>query len=148
MKHKKTARVKHRVHRSPTQQRKQRETHKIMIYVVSALCLMAVVLSLFSYMRPLTRAVAGASIFRGMFAETTVTIPQIYGAVSYNIYYKPVSDSFFHDAARNIPSTSTSYTISYLKKNVRYVYIISAVNQSGAEFWWSGSMPVTNTSSM
>lgn len=121
---------------------------KNIIIVISSLSVAAVGLSLLAHKHTVFQAVEGASIFRPMFAQTTVQIPQIEGARSYNIYYWVATDTTFTHAARNIPATSTSFTVEYLRKGVNYVYKISAVNQRGAEFWFSESTPITQLSSM
>src|SRR5690349_8822822 len=48
-----------------------------------------------------TQSVAGASIFKPLFVKTTITLPQITGAIAYNIYYKATSDKTFIHAVRN-----------------------------------------------
>ena len=98
--------------------------------------------------QPLTQAVAGASVFKGMFAQATVEIPSVSGAVSYNIYYKQTSDAKFINAVRHISPSVHSYLISYLKKGVSYQYRISAINSSGAEFSWTSILPLTNIQPM
>lgn len=61
------------------------------------------------------------------------------GARMYNIYYKESGDKIWTHAVRNLPSNSTSYTISFLKRGVSYWYNLAAVNDGGAEYWWSGA---------
>lgn len=108
------------------------------------------VLGLFSVLiqKPMTQEVAGISVFRGMFGQASVDLPNIPQAVSYNVYYKPVNMDTFTNAARDIPTSATTYLISYLKKNTAYQYRISAVDSSGAEFWFSPVLPLTNIQSM
>lgn len=91
------------------------------------------------------QAVAGISVAKGLFAQTTVTLPRVDGAVSYNIYYKEVTEGKYTNAVRNIPASTTTYTISYLKKSNRYHYKISALNSAGKEFWWSNVTAAVTT---
>ncbi len=96
----------------------------------------------------MTESVAGISIARGLFAQATIPIPQINGAVSYNIYYKEITDGRYINAVRSIPAGTTTYLVSYLKKNKKYHYKISALDNNGKEFWWSKETLLTNTLSM
>jgi hypothetical protein len=98
--------------------------------------------------KPMTQEVAGISVFRGMFGQASVDLPNIPQAVSYNVYYKPENMNAFTNAARDIPTTATTYLISYLKKDTAYQYRISAVDNTGAEFWFSPVLPLTNIQSM
>jgi hypothetical protein len=94
-----------------------------------------------------TQSVAGVSIARGLFAQATVDLPKIDGAEAYNVYYKKVSAHEYTNAARSIPASSTTYTISYLKKGEAYEYKISAT-ANGSEFWWSTVKDLTNINPM
>lgn len=98
--------------------------------------------------RTVAREVAGISIMKGLWNEATIQLPQINGVNSYNVYYKAVSDPTFIHAARNIPATSTYYTLSYLRKGTLYEYRVSAVDNTGTEIWFSDIKQVTNTQSM
>ena len=95
-----------------------------------------------------TQSVAGVSVARGLFSQTTVSLPQINGAVSYNIYYKQTSDATYRHAVRKVPASIATYAISYLKKGTSYQYRISAVNPAGREFWWSEPQTLTNLQAM
>jgi len=122
-------------------------TFRRVVLITTSLALFIFVFALVKS-QPLTQAVAGVSIARGLFAQTTVALPNITGAASYNIYYRQKSETAFTNAVRNLSTTVTSYTISYLKKNTTYVYKISAVSPSGREFWWSDEKPLTKLQSM
>jgi hypothetical protein len=93
-------------------------------------------------------AVEGAQITAGMYDQQTITLPQVPGAVTYNIYYKEQSETKFTNAVRNLPSTVTSYTISYLKANHTYVYRISAKNNLGKEIYWAPQQSFVASQSM
>jgi fibronectin type 3 domain-containing protein len=95
-----------------------------------------------------TQSVAGISVAKGLFAQATLTLPRITSAASYNIYYKEVADGHYIHAVRKIPAEATTYLVSYLKKNKKYHYKISAVDNNGKEFWWSKETVLTNTLSM
>jgi hypothetical protein len=97
---------------------------------------------------PLSQSVAGMQITRGLFAQATVTLPKVDNAVAYNIYYKQGTDSKYIHAARGVPTTVSTYTISYLKKDKQYQYRVSALNATGKEFWWSDLQTVTATQPM
>jgi hypothetical protein len=62
------------------------------------------------------QSVAGMSIANGLFSQATIDLPQVDGAVSFNIYYKKASENHYTNAVRNIPAGTQAYTISYLKK--------------------------------
>ena len=119
---------------------------RIFIYA-SCVALFAVIFTLFNKQQ-VTQAVAGVSITRGLFNQATVALPPVQGAVSYNIYFKSSSEKTYNNAARNIPATFTSYTISYLQKGKLYTYKISALDGSGREFWWSSVKWLTGITSM
>ncbi len=94
-----------------------------------------------------SQAVAGASITRGLFVQTTVTIPTVTNATSYNIYYKQFGEQKFTNAVRNIPPSVHGYTISYLKKGVAYQYRIAAI-LNGKEVSFTPVKTLTNLHSM
>jgi len=94
------------------------------------------------------KAVAGTTIMRGMYAQTTISVPHVEGAVAYNVYYKQSSDKNYTNAVRKIPTNIATYTISYLKKNAVYEYKISALNPAGREFWWSQTQTFTALQAM
>lgn len=92
----------------------------------------------------ITQSVAGVSIARGLFSQATIELPKVEGATSYNVYYKKTSAREYTNSAREIPLSSTSYTISYLKKGEEYLYKVAAVNEQGAEFWWTDDKYLQN----
>lgn len=85
---------------------------------------------------------------RGLFAQATVYWVQNDAASSYNIYYKQKNESTFTNAVRQVPAGLTSYTISYLKKGVKYEYQVSAADLNGREFSWSEVKQMTNIKPM
>ncbi len=142
-----------------TKKRTAKTTESLFIpFTVTRIVLVAscLVLFLFAFVfvaKPnMTQSVAGVTVARGLFAQATVSIPNINGALYYNIYYKEKNssekDRHFPHAVRKIPPTVSSYTISYLKKNKQYEYKISAVDIAGKEFWWSGIKTLTNIQPM
>ncbi len=96
----------------------------------------------------INQAVAGLSVSRGLYAQKTVLMPHVEGAIAYNIYYKKTSETSYTNAVRKIPTNVPTYTISYLKKNATYEYKISAINPAGREFWWSEVLTITATQAM
>ena len=94
-----------------------------------------------------SQAVAGASIARGLFMQTTVSIPSVTNATGYNIYYKQQSDQKFTNAVRNIPPYISRYTISYLKKGVTYQYTEAAI-VNGKEVNFTPLQTITHLQSM
>jgi hypothetical protein len=88
------------------------------------------------------QAVDGMSVMAGFYNQTTVTLPYVPNAISYNIYYGQAGEQNFTNAVRNIPSTIHSYTISDLKKGVSYEYRYAAVDKSGKEFLFSAIKPI------
>lgn len=96
--------------------------------------------------RTVEQSVQGAAIVKGLFAEATVSLPQVSGASTYNIYYGETLP--FTHAVRNIPADMTTYTIQYLKKGVDYQYRVSGVNPQGREIWFSQVVPLTNIQGM
>jgi hypothetical protein len=94
------------------------------------------------------QAVDGMSVMAGLYNQTTITLPSVPNAVSYNIYYGQAGEQGFTNAVRNIPSTIHSYTISDLKKGVSYTYRYAAVDKSGKEFLFSEVKPITDLQPM
>jgi hypothetical protein len=130
---------------APRRDRSAQEPMLIQRIVVITTCVvLAVVVALVvNVNKPAVgQSVAGLSIANGLFAQATIDIPQIDGAVSFNIYYKKASDNEYSNAVRNIPAGTQSYTISYLKKGTDYDHKIVAVDASGKEFWFSPSRPI------
>ena len=133
----------------PRTSRNQESTLFIHRLVIISACLVLFVGIAATFNKGFTsQAVAGVSIMRGLFAQTTVQLPSTPGAASYNIYYRQVGEQRFTNAVRNIPSNVTSYTISYLKKGVNYEYRYTTVNQNGQEFVFSDIKPLTDLQSM
>ena len=120
------------------------------IVIISACVVIAVVSGVLvnTHKPQVSQSVAGLSIARGLFSQATVDVPQVDGAVSFNIYYKKTSENTYSNAVRNIPAGTTSYTISYLKKGTDYDHKIVAVDASGKEFWFSPSRPILDIESM
>ena len=98
--------------------------------------------------RPLVQAMAGTGMLKGMYTEGNVPLPHISGANSYNIYYSPASNNSFPYSVRGIPSSMSSYTVSYLRKNTPYQYKISALNKAGKEIWWSKASSLSDVHAM
>ncbi len=96
----------------------------------------------------LRQDVRGVSIQYGQFDKAVVPLPQIPGTVSYNIYYKAQSESQFTNAAREIPTSYSTYTINYLKLNTVYKYRISAKDITGKEIYWTPEQTITNEQPM
>lgn len=110
---------------------------------------MVLLLAGFVYFTDIGRqSVAGIQITNGLFAQTTVTLPQVDGVVSYNVYYKEKNESTYKNAVRDIPSYVSEYKISYLTKGSEYVYKVAAVDAMGAEFWFSAEKPLENLEPM
>lgn len=80
---------------------------------------------------------AEASVLGTFFSQTTIVLPNVPGAVSFNIYYKETSAKTFNHASRGISPSDKTHKIRFLKKNVKYQYKISALDANGQEFWWS-----------
>src|SRR5947208_892908 len=76
------------------------------IVIISACVVIAVVAGVLvnTHKSTVSQSVAGLSIARGLFAQATIDIPEIDGAVSFNIYYKKASDNSYDNAVRNIPA--------------------------------------------
>jgi len=123
-------------------------TFRRVIYFTACLLLVVAGTLLVQSNGNVTQAVAGVSIARGVFSQVTINLPHVEGAVSYNIYYKEVTDGKFINAVRNVSASTTTYTISYLKHGKQYHYKISALDKSGKEFWWSKVTLFTNLQSM
>ena len=118
------------------------------IVIISA-CVVLAIVGVVLFNKPtVAQNVAGVSVAKGLFSESTIALPEIDGATSYNIYYKQKSDKVYSNAVRNVPVTAAIYTISYLTKGAEYEYKVSAVDQYGAEFWWSPIYPLTNLKPM
>lgn len=94
------------------------------------------------------RAVAGASIMKGLFVQGTISMPTLSEVTSFNIYYKEAGEKEFTNSVRNISPTVSSYTISHLKKNTHYQYRFAAVNDKGQEYLFSEILPLTNIEPM
>lgn len=120
------------------------------IYVGSCIGVLLVVVLFvgFSHKRALRQTVAGISIMNGVFAQATVPLPDIPNATAFNVYYWPELHSESVNAARGVPTNISSYTVTYLSKNTKYEYRISALDPNGAEFWWSPVTDMTNITSM
>jgi hypothetical protein len=117
------------------------------IVIISACLVMVVGLFATFDKGSVSRAVAGASITRGIFMQATIQISPVLNASSYNIYYKQSGDQNFTNAVRNIPSNVQSYTISYLKRNVEYQYVVATV-VNGKEVSFTPVKTLTNLQSM
>lgn len=118
------------------------------IVIISA-CLILVVAGVITINRhSVSRAVAGVSISRGLFMQSTIQLPTNPDAASYNIYYKRDREKDFTNAARNILPTVSTYTISYLKKGAVYQYRIATVNSKGKEVSFSEVKQITNLQPM
>lgn len=118
------------------------------IIIFSACVVLAVVATVLFNKPAVTQSVAGVSVAKGLFAQATVALPDVDGAISYNIYYKKSSDAIYEHAVRNIPVTEDSYTISYLTRGAAYDYKIVAVNTEGEEFWFTPTRQLTTIEPM
>jgi hypothetical protein len=96
----------------------------------------------------LLRTLAGTGMFKSMYVQSMIKLPHITDASSYNIYYSPASNGTFPYSVRNISNTTSSYTISYLRKDISYQYKISALNKAGKEIWWSKVNPLSDVQPM
>ena len=94
------------------------------------------------------QVVAGINITNGLFAQASIDLPPVEGAVSYNIYYKKEQESNYNNTVREVPAYITTYTVSYLTKGATYKYKVAAVDASGGEFWWSDEKTLTSLSPM
>lgn len=93
-------------------------------------------------------AVAGAQIMNGLFDQATVPLPPVPQAAAYNIYYGQEGTGELTNAVRDIPPNVHQYTLSYLKKGVKYDYRISALDSNDKEFYFSPTEPLTNLQGM
>lgn len=118
------------------------------ILITTCMILFLFAVLLFTNNGNVTQSVAGISVARGLFAQATITLPDIEGAVAYNIYYKKSTDEDYTNAVRAIPTSVDSYTISYLTKGATYNYKIAAVNEEGQEFLWSEVQNLTELQPM
>lgn len=118
------------------------------IVIFSAIALAVVATVLITHKSTVSQSVAGLSVTRGLYAQATVELPVVDGAVSYNIYYKKASDNTYDHAVRDIPVGVTSYTISYLVKGTDYDHRIVAVDANGSEFWFSPTRPLLGIEGM
>lgn len=137
-------RIAHKFHRKS--QRKQGFFFKYFTLIFGVLVLVVLGYG-FTQKRSLSQSVLGTSVFR-LFNQATIPLPNIPHAVSYNVYVKTASDQRFTHAARNISATATTYTITYLRKNVSYQYKVAAVGPQGGEIWFSPTLPIINLQSM
>lgn len=117
------------------------------ILVTTAIALFIGVVVLFNR-NQLTQSVAGISITKGLFAQARVDLPKISGARTYNVYYREKSGKDYTNVARDIPASTSSYTISYLKKGEEYIFKVAVVDYTGAEVWWSNDETLTNIEPM
>lgn len=120
-------------------------TFRRIVLITTAVALFLVVGTLFKQEGG-RQAVAGISITRGLFDQANVTIPDVTGASSYNIYFKKTSEADFNNAVRGIGTDLHQYTISYLTKGASYEYKIAARDANGEEFWFSEIKPLDTTS--
>lgn len=118
------------------------------IIVISACVALVVIAGIAANRHTMHQAVAGASVMRGLFMQTTVSLPKVSDAVSYNVYYRQFGDNTYTNAARSIPASESTYTVSYLKKGTQYEYRVAAVDKNGKEFFFSEPQPVVNLQSM
>src|SRR5476649_718920 len=82
------------------------------IVIISA-CLILFVGVMATFNRSSVRqAVDGMSVMAGLYNQTTIILPSVPGAVSYNIYYGQAGDQGFTNAVRNISPSIRTYTIS------------------------------------
>jgi len=119
------------------------------IVIISAACIaLFAALLVTTHKQTVIQSVAGTSIARGLFMQTTVTMPTTPGAVSYNIYYKQTNETKFTNAVRKVSPSIRTYTISYLKKGTAYQYRVSALGTDGKEYGWSEIKTLTNLQPM
>ena len=84
----------------------------------------------------------------GLFDQATVSLPPVPNAAAYNIYYGQEGTDTFTNAVRDIPPNISQYTLSYLKKGVKYDYRVAALDQNDKEFYFSPTEPLTNLQGM
>lgn len=118
------------------------------IVIFSACVVLAVVATVLFNKPTVTQSVAGISVAKGLFSQATIELPEVDGAVTYNIYYKKASANSYDHAVRNIPVGTASYTISYLTKGDDYDHKIVAVDAAGSEFWFSPTRPIVGIEGM
>lgn len=123
-------------------------TYRRIIIISAIVIALGAGLLLYNNNKSVPQSVLGASVVRTLYAQATITWNPVDGAAAYNVYYKQESDGSFVNAVRNIPTNTTMYTISYLKKNTAYQYKVSAINKDGSEFWWSDVQPLVDLESM
>jgi hypothetical protein len=142
--HKKAA-AKKTVKRSVPKSSKD-ETFYFRRIVIIASCLVLVVVATTIVNRSAVRgAVAGVSTMAGLYAQATISLPQVPNAAAYNIYYRQEGTGTFTDAVRDIPPNVPHYTISDLKKGVIYEYRIAALDKNDKEFYFSPVNKLTTT---
>lgn len=108
-------------------------THfQLLVIVVLVIVGALIFVTKFSYGRPNVLGVATSS-----YRSSIVYWNGVPGAAGYNIYYKESSDKGWTNAVRDLPRTSTSYTIEYLSEKKGYQYIVKAYDNLKKEFWVS-----------
>jgi len=120
------------------------------IFIISGFITVLVIVFVITHKRAVLHSVQGIAIVKGLYNEAIIPLPSIPNAVAFNIYYDQANTSTVHftHAVRNIPATTTDYTIQYLKKNMTYQYQISAIDNQGKEVWFSPITPITNEQGM
>jgi hypothetical protein len=124
-------------------------THTVVfqrVIVIASSIVIAV--CLFINRQEVSRAVAGTSVTQGLYMQSTVEMPTLPSAASYNIYYKQTGEATFTNSVRDISPKVPNYRISYLKKGVSYEYRFAAVDNTGKEFLFSETKPLTDLQSM
>ena len=137
--------VKRTIPRSRTASRSQTLLFR-RIVIISACLVMVIGIAATFNRGAASQAVAGASITKGLFMQTTVTIPSTPNATGYNIYYGQTGQKFTN-AVRNIPVSVHQYTISYLKIGVTYQYTQAAI-VNGKEVNFTPVQTIKNLQSM
>lgn len=61
------------------------------------------------------------------------------GAAYYHVYYKETGETAYTHGVLNLPASSTTVSIQYLKPGVRYWYNVVAFNSSNQEISWAVS---------
>jgi len=147
---KKTAKSKKRVTR-PSRTRSRQASPASFSFqriVVITTCLVIVFAVVLANKNKVTQSVAGISVARGLFSQVNVGWDPVYGATSYNLYYKQTDDHEFTNSVRNIPADITEYTVSYLTKGKKYDYKLAVVGANGQEFFWTEVHPLSEPESM
>lgn len=117
--------------------------------IIFSACVVLAVVGVVLFNKPaVTQSVAGVSVARGLFSQAAVDLPEVDGAVSFNIYYKKTSDNSYDHAVRNIPGGTESYNISHLTRGKQYDHKIVAVDAKGEEFWFSPTRPLLDIQPM